>query len=372
MRMGDDVSSSPHAGTTPSPRAVLVTHVAPEPPWSGERRRMAAAHSYLSRRYNCELAVCHRSDALASRLRQKARRPLAPPYAAKFRLPNVDLDSYELIWVFELWALSCVPLRLWHRVMWDKDTVMSDSYRHTQRFRERLLRYWTWRYERRAARRVRHAFVSFAEDVTRFGAKNVSALPNGYTPPLGPVPGGGWPRNGGAPRLGFVGLLSHEPNRRALMRFASETLPSLRTEPGLVGLELWVAGAQLRQDDAHRLSTTPGVTVLGYVSEMAEFYAAIDLAIAPMSDGAGTPTKVIEALGHGVPVVGTRRALRGVDEELRQWCVEVADSTWPSGLHAGVRLLEAQDPPAEEVSRRYSWSSVFDRSLGPLLGNANG
>jgi glycosyltransferase involved in cell wall biosynthesis len=265
-----------------------------------------------------------------------------------------------------------VPVRLWHRVLWDKDTVMSDSYRRTQRFSERLLRFWTWRYERGAARRVRHAFVSFAGDVARFDAKNVSALPNGYTPPLGPTPADGWAGNGAVPRLGFVGLLSHEPNRRALMAFASETLPSLRKERGLAGLELWVAGAQLRQDDAQCLAAMPGVTVLGYVSEMAEFYAAIDLAIAPMSDGAGTPTKVIEALGHGVPVVGTRRALRGIDEELRQWCVEVSDSKWPPALRAAVRLLDTQTPPVEEVSRRYSWASVFDRSLGPLLGSAHG
>jgi glycosyltransferase involved in cell wall biosynthesis len=172
--------------------------------------------------------------------------------------------------------------------------------------------------------------------------------------------------------LGFVGLLSHQPNRLALMTFAREVLPNLRRESELAAIELWVAGAQLGADDAAALLAVPGVVVLGYVPEIADFYAAIDLAIAPMDLGAGTPTKVIEALGHGVPVIGTQQALRGLDDNLRRWCIEVTDCAWPAAVQAGLRLLLAEALPVNEVAGRYSWSAVFERTVAPLFEGANG
>jgi glycosyltransferase involved in cell wall biosynthesis len=156
------------------------------------------------------------------------------------------------------------------------------------------------------------------------------------------------------------------------MTFATEVLPSLRNEPELAEIELWVAGAQLDADDALRLRTVAGVVVVGYVPQIADFYAAVDLAIAPMVHGAGTPTKVIEALGHGVPVIGTQRALRGLDDNLRQWCIEVSDCAWPAAVQAGLRLLLTEAPPVDEVDRRYSWSAVFERTVEPLFEGTNG
>ena len=41
---------------------------------------------------------------------------------------------------------------------------MSDGYRRAPDLRRRFLGRWTWNYERAAARRVRHAFVSFPGD----------------------------------------------------------------------------------------------------------------------------------------------------------------------------------------------------------------
>src|SRR5206468_2979755 len=155
---------------------------------------------------------------LISRLRRKAQRPLAPPYASRFSPPDVDLERYDVIWVYELWALSCLPKRLWHRVIWDKDTVMSDGYRNARRFQQRIGGRWIWWYERHAATRVRHAFVSFMGDSGRFGTQNVSTLPHGYSPPARTSPSStGRRAHRTVPRLGFVGLLSYEPNRLALM-----------------------------------------------------------------------------------------------------------------------------------------------------------
>jgi glycosyltransferase involved in cell wall biosynthesis len=345
-------------------RALLVTHVAPEPPWSGERRRVAAAYDYLSHRFDCDIAVCARSDAVPSRLRRKLRRPLAPPYSARYECPHLEFGAYDIIWVFELWALSCVPVRVWRRVLWDKDTVMSDGYRRASRGTRRLIGHWIWRYERAAAHRVRHAFVSFEGDVQRFAADGVTVLPNGFTRSprahardLGPA----------GPRLGFTGLLSHAPNRDALIAFARDVLPALREEAELSSAELWVAGSDLQPEDEAQLRATPGVVLLGYVPDLGGFYEAVDLALAPMQRGAGTPTKVIEALGNGVPVVGTGQALRGVAEPLRERCVEVGGEDWSRAIRAALELEPAKPSLLAEVDAAYDWSAVFERAVTPVL-----
>jgi glycosyltransferase involved in cell wall biosynthesis len=344
------------------PRTALLTHVAPEAPWSGERRRVAAAYSYLSERYDCDLVVCPRSESLGRRLKRKLARPLAPPYCARFGPPGHDLSSYDLLWVYELWALSCLPSRLWSRVIWDKDTSMADGYSNAQA--TPLLQRWVAWYERRAIRKVQHAFVSLPGQSTPL-APNVTVLPHGYEPPSKTVSANGRERS--SVRLGFVGLLDFYPNRDALIWFAQEVLPELRGQGvGLPEIELWVAGGGLSEADAQTLEGVEGVKLCGYVPDLGEFYAGIDLAIAPMLGGAGIPTKVVEALGHGVPVVGTPEGLRGTDAELRAFCVEAERDDWAGAV---CRALELRDGAriAAEVRERFSWHAVFDRSAGPVL-----
>ena len=49
-------------------------------------------------------------------------------------------------------------------------------------------------------------------------------------------------------------------------------------------------------------------TLLGRVKHLDEFYESIDVAINPMTGGTGLKIKTIEALSHGVAVVGTAEA----------------------------------------------------------------
>ncbi len=52
--------------------------------------------------------------------------------------------------------------------------------------------------------------------------------------------------------------------------------------------------------------------LLGRVGSLADFYGGIDVAINPMIGGTGLKIKTVEALAHGVAVVGTRIAFAGI------------------------------------------------------------
>jgi glycosyltransferase involved in cell wall biosynthesis len=345
-------------------RIAVVSHCPPNPPWSGERRRIAAVRSHLAERYECEMLVCARSDKLHRRVARKLRSPLAPPYASRFSLPGTrSLQGCEFIWVYELWALSCIPQRYWERVLWDKDTFMGRNYT-PRNPRGSVMGAWISRYERYAFSRVRHVFLSLASDVAELGLGNVSFLPHGYDPPKSlPRP----ERHNSRVRLGFVGLLAHRPNRVGLLRFVKTVLPGLQSA-NHDGIELWVAGVGLPEDDERFLRCAPGVRLLGYVEDLTEFYTSIDVAVAPLYEGQGAPTKVIEALGHGRPVVGSPWGLRGVPPAFQERCFEATDSGWADALERALRTRFDTDWQRKLAAG--TWEATFQQHLDPVLAKS--
>jgi succinoglycan biosynthesis protein ExoO len=96
-------------------------------------------------------------------------------------------------------------------------------------------------------------------------------------------------------------------NVAGLRWFVDAVWPALRAaEPAL---ELHVCGSI-----AAKLPPMPaGVVVRGVVPSLREEYAAARVVIDPVGAGTGLPTKVVEALAHGRPVVARRVMPREVD-----------------------------------------------------------
>lgn len=106
----------------------------------------------------------------------------------------------------------------------------------------------------------------------------------------------------------FVGAYSFAPNRDAAHHLIDGLMPRLHArgydEPvALVGPYLDEGlGARARE---------AGVEPIGYVDELAPLYAQRRLFLSPIRFGSGVKTKVGEALGAGLPVVGTTMGTEG-------------------------------------------------------------
>jgi glycosyltransferase involved in cell wall biosynthesis len=87
------------------------------------------------------------------------------------------------------------------------------------------------------------------------------------------------------------------------------------------------------------LGREPGVTVVGSPPDVGPYYAAADVAIAPIRSGGGTRIKILEAFSHGVPVVSTTIGAEGLDaragqdlliadapEEMARACLDLIDA----------------------------------------------
>lgn len=105
----------------------------------------------------------------------------------------------------------------------------------------------------------------------------------------------------------FVGNFVHMPNRDAAQHFVTDIWPQVRAS--LPGAVVRLVGLPIAAVEA---LAAPDVLVTGHAPDLAPLYAQSRLAIAPLRFGAGIKGKVLEAMGHGLPVVMTPVAAEGI------------------------------------------------------------
>jgi len=136
---------------------------------------------------------------------------------------------------------------------------------------------------------ARLRYVPNAVDVTRIPAH------------LAPGP------EGGGHRLLMVGDFSYTPNRSGLSFLVDSVLPLVWAERPDATLSLVGRGLD------GWTSPDPRVQATGYVDSLDPWYAEADCVVVPLTEGAGTPLKFVEALAYGMPVVATPLAAKGLE-----------------------------------------------------------
>jgi glycosyltransferase involved in cell wall biosynthesis len=133
-------------------------------------------------------------------------------------------------------------------------------------------------------------------------------LPNCLTM-LHAEPERGWhtepPSKDGWLRAGVIGARNNV-NRRNLEEFLNLALPVI--ERYMAPVKIVVAGgcSEDFEDWSH-----PSVEVVGRVADVADFYRAVDVVIAPMKFSTGLKIKVSEALASGAPLIAHAHAMEG-------------------------------------------------------------
>jgi GT2 family glycosyltransferase/glycosyltransferase involved in cell wall biosynthesis len=174
---------------------------------------------------------------------------------------------------------------------------------------------------------------------------------------------------GGRSGLLFVGGFQHAPNVDAVAWFVSEVLPRVRaTHPDT---QLTIAGSNVPAEITQLGGN--GVTVTGWVPDLAPLYRKARLSVAPLRFGAGVKGKVGEAMAAGVPVVATTIAAEGFELGDRE--IAVADDPDEMAAHI-VALLEDDNAWQDQsnaaraaIDRRFS-PEVVEHGLVAALGLA--
>jgi glycosyltransferase involved in cell wall biosynthesis len=128
----------------------------------------------------------------------------------------------------------------------------------------------------------------------------------------------------------FVGNFTHQPNVDAVEWFLDAIWPHLASHAGTYT----IVGPHPRSSWAR-----PGVFVTGLVDALEPYYDAARVVVAPLRFGAGMKGKVTEALGAGVPVVGSAIALEGLPESVSTAVTQAEDAA--SYLEAWAHFADA-------------------------------
>jgi glycosyltransferase involved in cell wall biosynthesis len=109
--------------------------------------------------------------------------------------------------------------------------------------------------------------------------------------------------------LVFLGGYSHKPNVDAVLWFTGEVLPLvLKKIPDLV---FHIGGSNVTPEVQSLESAN--VKVHGFVPDLAAFFSAFRVFVAPLRFGAGVKGKIVSSLVHGVPVITTSIGNEGID-----------------------------------------------------------
>lgn len=170
----------------------------------------------------------------------------------------------------------------------------------------------------------------------------------------------------GAPVVLFTGDMSFAPNVDAAVLLARDIFPAIRRRHPTA--ELRLAG---RHPGAavHQLAG-PGITITGEVADMTDELHRATVYLAPHFTGAGTRTKIVEAMASGLPIVTTMTGIEGLDAQPGRQ-VLVADDV-PGLATSAIALLDDERRRAElgDAARRlaedrYDWPHCLD-PLGRL------
>lgn len=113
----------------------------------------------------------------------------------------------------------------------------------------------------------------------------------------------------GPPRLVFTGDMGFPPNVEAADALVRRIFPLIRQQHPTVELSL----VGRRPGPRVRALQGDGITVTGEVPEMQPWLRDAWVYVAPMKTGAGTCTKIFEALAVGLPVVTNPLGMEGIE-----------------------------------------------------------
>ena len=208
-----------------------------------------------------------------------------------------------------------------------------------------------------------------ADELSRRHGLSVEPIPNAVELPE--TPRGGHQPAGEVVSLLLVGNLTYGPNAEAAQILAREIAPVLSHRLGR-SVQVTLVGAH--DAELKRSLGAPGVTMTGPVPDLAPFYAAADVVVVPLRQGAGTRIKLLDALAHGVPVVASSAAARGL-ETLDGRHLLIADDpgqaaraiehTLDDSTATSSRVREAR----QLVEHRYS-TRVVRRQVGDFFARA--
>lgn len=114
----------------------------------------------------------------------------------------------------------------------------------------------------------------------------------------------------GPPTVMFLGNYPHEPNRDAVIYFATQIWPLVKRE--IPDCRFLIVGRGPTPDMLSLAKNDPSIEITGQVDDVRPYFAESDAFVCPVRLGGGFRGKILEAMAAGVPVVSTPLGVEGI------------------------------------------------------------
>jgi polysaccharide biosynthesis protein PslH len=169
--------------------------------------------------------------------------------------------------------------------------------------------------------------------------------------------------------LGFLASFDMTFNQSAAEELVDRIAPAVRA--ALPGRRIRVLLIGRGSDTWLRRRPRMDVMATGEVEETRTFLDEVDIFVAPLSDGAGTKLKVIEALAAGLPVLGSELALRGLGGRSGTHFIQSRQGAYVQDIINLISDPSLADRIANQghafASAHFDWSSVIVPRLAAEL-----
>ncbi len=114
--------------------------------------------------------------------------------------------------------------------------------------------------------------------------------------------------------IGFMGSLDLAINRNAALRIGHEIRPLVAARMNhKTDIQWLMIGRNPPRKVLGMEKDWPDVRVPGTVPDVRPLLNAVDVFVAPLAEGGGTKLRIVEAMGAGLPIVGSPKALQGIE-----------------------------------------------------------
>ena len=113
--------------------------------------------------------------------------------------------------------------------------------------------------------------------------------------------------------LFYIGALDWIPNQKGLIWFIKEVWPVINKD--LTYAKLHIAGRNTPKSLINLINSTKNVQFYGEIEDAKSFMLSYSAMVVPLFSGSGIRVKIIQALGYGIPVIASSKAVEGINAE---------------------------------------------------------
>ncbi len=169
----------------------------------------------------------------------------------------------------------------------------------------------------------------------------------------------------------FMGRLGYEPNRDALLFFLNDIWADLKKN--IPGVMLYVLG---KKGSLQNYPEDSQIVFTGFVPEVWDVAKRCNLMIAPIRFAGGTPSKILEAMAMGIPVITTPAATAGIpglehekniliapEQDTKKWVADINkvfdDESFRKTIGNNARVFAEKNYSSEQSQQEFR--NIFHR-----------